>query len=251
MALGQHAQKLFLILAVALVVWGALSFGAVYPWAYWPLLIGSVAAGLLGMCLPGLRAAPVNWPVALGLAALVLAVGVQLVPVPRGAILWLNPEADAYLRQSDLVYALHLSTGESVWHPLSIRPDRTLLGLAFLTAFGLLLLGAARAFSVIHPRRFTGALVAFGVILALIGIVQKGLMLNKPYGFWEAINVNDGWGNPFGPFVNRNHFAGWMLMALPLSLGHFGAQLARGMPGDTDGGIVWPGSRRRTLAPRF
>ena len=223
-----HAQKLFLVLAVALVVWGALSFGAVYPWAYWPLLIGSAAAGLLGMFMPGPRAAPVNWPIALCLAALVLAVGLQLVPIPRGALLWITPEADAYLRQADLPYALELATGESIVHPLSIRPDRTLLGLAFLAAFGLLLLGSTRAFSLIHPRRFTGALVAFAVTLALIGIVQKGLMLDQAYGFWEPIG---GRGNPFGPFINRNHFAGWMLMALPLSLGHFGALVARGMPG--------------------
>ena len=26
-------------------------------------------------------------------------------------------------------------------------------------------------------------------------------------------------GSPFGPFVNKNHFAGWMLMALPLTIG--------------------------------
>ena len=140
-------HTLFLILAVSLVAWGALSFGAVYPWAYGPLLVGSVAVGLLGMFMPGSRAAPLNRPLALSLAVLVLAVVLQPVPVPRDVILWLNPEADAYLRQADLVYALQSLTGESVWHPLSIRPDRTLLGLAFLTAFGLLLLGTTRAFS--------------------------------------------------------------------------------------------------------
>ena len=224
---------------MSLVVWGALSFGAVYPWAYWPLLIGSVAAGLLGMFMPGSRAAPLNWPIALSLAALVLAVALQLVPVPRDVILWINPEADAYLRQTDLSYALQLSSGESVWHPLSIRPDRTLLGLACLTAFGLLLLGTARAFSVISRRRFTGALVVFGVILAFIGIVQKGLMADKPYGFLEPIDAGAFF--PFGPFVNRNHFAGWMAMALPLSLGHFGALVAQGMPG------VGPGWRNRLV----
>ena len=231
-----QSHKLFLFLAVALVAWGALSFGAVYPWAYGPLLAGSAVAGLLGMLMPGPRPAPVNWPIALSLAALVLAVGCQLVPVPRSVMLWINPETDAYLQQANLRYVLQLATRESVWHPLSIRPDRTLLGLAFLGAFGLLLLGSARAFSVINPRRFTGALVAFAVLLALIGLIQKNLMLDKPYGFWEPI---DGKGNPFGPFINRNHFAGWMLMALPLSLGHFGGLLARGMPG------VRPGWRNR------
>jgi O-antigen ligase len=35
-------------------------------------------------------------------------------------------------------------------------------------------------------------------------------------------------GGPFGPFVNRNHFAGWMLMVLPLVIGHACGTVARG-----------------------
>ena len=35
------------------------------------------------------------------------------------------------------------------------------------------------------------------------------------YGFWRPKYVS----TPFGPFVNPNHYAGWMLMALPLVLG--------------------------------
>ena len=37
----------------------------------------------------------------------------------------------------------------------------------------------------------------------------------KVYGFWTTQMG----GSPFGPFVNKNHFAGWMLLALPLTLG--------------------------------
>src|SRR5687767_5033383 len=36
-------------------------------------------------------------------------------------------------------------------------------------------------------------------------------------------------GDPFGPFVNKNHFAGWMLMALPLTIALLCAGIARGM----------------------
>ena len=36
------------------------------------------------------------------------------------------------------------------------------------------------------------------------------------YGFWKPLHG----GNPFGPFINRNHFAGWMVMALPLVVGY-------------------------------
>ena len=36
------------------------------------------------------------------------------------------------------------------------------------------------------------------------------------YGFWRPF----GGGNPFGPFINRKHFAGWMVMALPMVFGY-------------------------------
>ena len=64
--------------------------------------------------------------------------------------------------------------------------------------------------------------VAFGVLLALVGIVQKAVLGDhawagmKIYGFWAPLNRLS---TPFGPFVNKNHFAGWMLMAIPLALG--------------------------------
>jgi len=46
----------------------------------------------------------------------------------------------------------------------------------------------------------------------------------------------------FGPFINRNHCAGWMLMALPVAIGYFAALVARGMVGVNPGWrnrIVW------------
>ena len=48
-------------------------------------------------------------------------------------------------------------------------------------------------------------------------------------------------GQPYGPFVNKNHFAGWMLMGLPLTLGLLCAAVARGMRG------VKPDLRERIL----
>ena len=66
------------------------------------------------------------------------------------------------------------------------------------------------------------------------GIIQSGLYSRDPnpvlkvYGFWETINKDT---SPFGPFVNRNHFAGWMLLALPVAIGYFVALVSRGMRG--------------------
>jgi O-antigen ligase len=69
-------------------------------------------------------------------------------------------------------------------------------------------------------------LLGLGLGLAVFGIVQKALTDTndiRVYGFWEPMFG----GNPFGPFVNRNHFAGWMLMATPPVVGHAIAELLR------------------------
>jgi putative inorganic carbon (HCO3(-)) transporter len=52
--------------------------------------------------------------------------------------------------------------------------------------------------------------------------VQKALLGDhawagmKIYGIWAPSNLLS---TPFGPYVNKNHFAGWMLMGVPLALG--------------------------------
>ena len=59
----------------------------------------------------------------------------------------------------------------------------------------------------------------------MIGVVQEALidpLQPLVYGFWEPLRGD----NPFGPFINRNHFAGWMIMALPLVAGYSCALLA-------------------------
>jgi O-antigen ligase len=65
------------------------------------------------------------------------------------------------------------------------------------------------------------------------------------YGVWKTR------GGPFGPFINRNHFAGWMLMALPLALGYFVALVVRGMRGAKPGWhgrLLWFSTREASRA---
>jgi O-antigen ligase len=81
------------------------------------------------------------------------------------------------------------------------------------------------------------ALTGFAALLALVGIVQSSLSPTVIYGLWELEPGR----RPFGPFVNRNHFAGWMVMALPLTLALVVASLDQGMKG------VKAGWRRRVL----
>jgi O-antigen ligase len=120
-----------------------------------------------------------------------------------------------------------VAAGSASRHPFSIAPALTGTGLVLFTANALFVIGAARLFSIRGARRVAEAVCVLGVALALVGIIQKPLFTGKIYGFWTPFQE----GSPFGPFVNRNHFAGWMLMALPLTLGLLCGGIARAMRG--------------------
>jgi O-antigen ligase len=177
-----------------------------------------------------------------------LVAGLQLVPLTPGQLSDVSPAADRFLVRYDLGYAsvkgaLNAVPAAGYRHPLSINPSGTLLGLAALAAVALLLVGTARGLGRDGLRTLAAGVVILGAALALAGIVQSGLYLHDPqktglvYGFWKPIFGTD----PFGPFVNRNHFAGWMLMALAVGLGYFCALVGRGMR------HVKPGWRNRLL----
>lgn len=231
------------------LAWGALSFGAVYPWAYQPLLAALGVLGLWGLFGPTESGRHANRVLAIGLALLIAAVVLQLVPLSHQTLLAVSPAADTLLQRYDIAYVALLTRGQTAAHPLSIDPAQTRLGLMLLLGFTVFLLGLTRTLDGFKLRTLLPGLVILGVVLAMIGIVQKPLFTGKIYGFWTPLagpTLYSPGGGPFGPFVNRNHFAGWMLMALPMAIGYFGAIVARGMHGAKPGwreGMVWFSSR--------
>jgi O-antigen ligase len=63
-------------------------------------------------------------------------------------------------------------------------------------------------------RRLAGTVVAVGLMLILIGLVQAAsLHPTTIYGVWKP---RWDWG-VFGPYVSKNHFAGYLVMAIPLA----------------------------------
>jgi hypothetical protein len=209
---------------VASIAWGVFAFGAVYPWAFWPLVVGILVVvldGLLTTARP--RAALEPRALSIALAALVLLIVVQLVPLPLSIVRALSPATVESIVQLDPTAA----AGLVALHPLSIDPSLTVVGLVLFGSFALLLISAVRLFSIWGTRSISQAIAIVGVLVALVGIIQQPLYAGKIYGFWQPLMS----GSPYGPFVNKNHFAGWMLMALPLTLGLACGGIARGMHG--------------------
>jgi len=226
-------RSVFSLLTVGALAWGVLTFGAVYPWAYRPLLVALAGLGTWGAFAPaGSSTRRVNRNLAIGLALLASAVALQLVPVPRDTLLAISPSADSLLRHYDLAYASSSTEGGVVArHALSIQPQQTWLGLLCLVCLGVFLLGLTRALTTARVSALGSGLIVVGLVVAMIAVVQRPFFGGRIYGIWipaAGLLPFGPAGGPFGPFVNRNHFAGWMLMALPLAIGHLCGMVAGG-----------------------
>ena len=220
------ASRLLEALVWLIVAGSVAAIGSVHPWAYRPLWSACFLAGLvlvvrtatlaslkrsLGPCLvafhlsgrwlviepvpeyanqgwsfdlrrPLLRSAPLFWPGLVFLGWVVLA----LVPLPF------------------------------VGHPLTVSPPDTRRGLAFVAALWALHLAAAAVFEERDARaRFRRFVVLLGLVLSVIALLQAAGGAQRIYGLFEPLEH----GGIFGSFVNRNHFAGYMLMVVFMALG--------------------------------
>ena len=215
------------------VAWGALAFGAVYPWAHWTLAALCVAAAAVAFAgtaggAPGLSPA-LRW----ALTALGAAIILQLVPLSTDLLQMVSPRTPTALRDFYPVFAITPRA-----HPLSINPEETCVGLALFAVLAFFLGGMTRVAGTIGARPLALCISLLGVALALFGIIQAPFYAGRIYGFWTPEMP----GTPFGPFVNKNHFAGWMLMGMPLALGLVFADLtrrARTMPAAWRDRVLW------------
>lgn len=192
------------------IAWGVLAFGAVYPWAYGPLAASAAVLGGWASVTTRAWQDPRARRLGLALVVLLAAIAAQIVRLPYGILGRISPGLDRFFREYELGY--HPAS----LHALSLSPDATAVALAIAAALSLLLVGLMRVIRRLPLEWLVGQLMGLGVALALFGIVQKALFDDPHapvlYGFWRP---RDG-GNPFGPFVNRNHFAGWMLLVMPM-----------------------------------
>src|SRR5579862_4130201 len=180
--------------AFVVVAWGALAFGAVYPWAYWPLLCGGAAVGLAGWL--GALALPLDRRLLVRLATVAAAIAFQIVPMPAAVLTWLSPSAHPFLENADPAFlagrlagvavALRLDAAEAArvraLHPLSVDPLDTAVVLACFVALALFFTGMARVLGRADRQRLTVLVTVLGALLAFAGLAQKALGADLIYG---------------------------------------------------------------------
>src|SRR5712692_290962 len=266
-----RAASTLVEVALGLVIAGSVAaIGSVHPWAYWPLwyACSCIAVFLLYRALairhlrrligrqrfafhtsgrwlvldspaadarpgwsfdlerPLLPPAPLLLP---GVVFLTLVIA-QLVPLPPGWATALNAGRGV------------ISVAESgAWAPITVDAQSTLRGAAFLVAALLLHVGAVAALDRGEARRrFQSFVALLGLALALVALAQVAVDAKLIYGTIAPIES----GTFFGPFVNRNHFAGYMLLVAPMAL----AVLARSHRHYQWRVGAQPNSRRRLVA---
>ncbi len=154
------------------------------------------------------------------LVATVAAVAFQLVPLPRAAVDTLSPYAAVVDR------AIHFDALAG-WHALSLNPSDTAIALLV----DLLALGF---FWVIRDsvtgsgmRTFVRMVLGVGLVVSVAAIVGAALRSPASHLVYGLFEPTDPVARPYGPFVNRNEMAMWVLLALPLVAGYTAARIRR------------------------
>lgn len=202
-----------LILAVALAVGGA---GVAFPVPRLLLQIVALAGALYFLVTTRSWRLPRQSMLALLLlvAALLLPLA-QLVPLP--------PSVWTQIPGRTLPAEVDAALGISAWRPLTLNIEGTLR--SFLNLIPAAVVFAGSLFVARSGRaRLLWVVLAFALLSALLGIVQlvTGGSLT-PYPSSHS-------GSPVGLFVNRNHNAALMLVAMPVAVALASMQVARGKP---------------------
>lgn len=205
---------------VATIAWSIFAVGGVYAWAAVPIIVLGVTLAALTRPQIGrsmeTRLLDRTLLAAIGLATL------QLLPLPQAARVLVSP-------QHHFARAELLVGPGSEWQSLSLDPWSSAYAVALLATAVLVFWSSRYLCGSGHAYRIVTAIAIIGLLAGLTAIVQQAGDHTKIYGYWQPIDEG---ARPFGPFVNRNHFATWVVMAIPLAAGYVVASFfdRRGLP---------------------
>jgi O-antigen ligase len=106
------------------------------------------------------------------------------------------------------------------WRTISVDPYSTRTELLKIISYlGVFLLIINYVDSKQKLMLVSTVIIFSGIVVVFLGIAQKVTEAPRIYWFWKPLFKNDA--SFFGPFVNPNHFAGYVEMIIPLSIGLF------------------------------
>jgi hypothetical protein len=209
---ADRSRRLRIVTLVALVAWPLVAFGG-------RSVLTATSVGLTCIVLTALNRPRLGGTVDRLLTALLLTVAIQILPLPASVVGMLSPHAET------LTSAMSIAGSTSAgFRPLTLSQAET--GWAWIVIAGAIaLFWLARAqFRRGGVREAVRLIAGLGFAVSLLAIAQAATAGRDIY--WRFRTEFEG-PLPFGPFVNRNHFATWVIMALPLTLGYIAARSGR------------------------
>jgi O-antigen ligase len=215
-ALKGRFEAILFWLFLALLVWVPIPLGSDRPWS-WALLELAVftilGAWIVAWVFAAVRVPDVlrvAWPLWLVLGAWIVLQGLSFVPLPRGWVQVLSPEAARMQSLTDVlgVPRQHMT--------LSIDPHASqvsfLKTLAFSGVFVLALLLVNRRARILMLAR----VLVYGALVMSVCAVLVHLSDARLDWFGYPMSYGD---SASGTYANRNHFAGYLEMMLALGIG--------------------------------
>jgi O-antigen ligase len=228
---GPAGSRVALAVLVGLVVLSPWPFGSVHLRTTQAIALISLVTSLGAFLWDGWRG-PVQLPPRLllwSLLGLWALAAFQLIPITPSLHSWLAPGSAAVWHPDLPAAAAVLGPGP---HPVSLYPEATCRWLAFATGLVALALAAAPA---LRERRLqlraSIAVVVGALLVSAYAFVARLAFGDKLFGIWTVPTVA-----PFGPFVSKNHFAGYVELAALLAVG-----LATGLADEARRGETWLG----------
>ncbi len=230
----------------ALLAWPLFAFGGVYLWTAIPVVVGAALFAVL--CPPTLCVPPEARWLDRGLVVLIAGLIAQLVPLPNAILAAVSPQTPTLLALLKLDYHAEAVSGARPVVAASLDPWSTLWAGAIAVAAVLVFLSTRRLFAAGGLRATVRAIAWMGLIMASIALLQQATSRRLIYWWWTPIDEG---GEPFGAFVNRNHFGTYVIMAIPATLGYLIARLEANRSANgvfrSLGGIVRVFDRRAAL----
>ncbi|MEO5741093.1 MAG: O-antigen ligase family protein [Vicinamibacterales bacterium] len=205
---------------VVVLAWVTFLAGGVYTWVWAP-----AAALLIGVALaapPRVACDKPDRALDITLIVVLLACLVQLVPMPIELIRSIDPHAIAV--RSALWLPPVLTEPDLPWIPITIAPHDTLAAAGIIFSAIVMFWTCRRACEEGGTGRIVRAIAFIGLIASVAAIVQRAQRIDLLYGIWRPMDTG---ARPYGPFVNRNHTATWIIMACPLAFGYLLARAPR------------------------
>ena len=142
------------------------------------------------------------------------AIAFQLVPLPVALRDLLSPHAADVDRALRVDVAWAAAAGDRAAAPLTINATATLHSLAKALLVALAFWSARALFERGGVRRTAHRIAWIGLAVSVVAIVERATAPTALYGVWPVAGAR-----PYGPFINRNHMATWLIIAIPLTAG--------------------------------